>query len=192
VNVLASGEVHHRIRAQADTPNHLFDLFGDPGSQRRVAEVAVDLHPEVAADDHRLRLGMIDVGRNDRAPASDLVTHVLGCNLIRNTHTPSVTTVLFQVAGPPIGFTHLSQAQVLAHGDELHLGRDLPGARITHLRDTSSGARAARRAQMFKTQMREFRIALARPTVRRTGAFQQIRVVACGNPWVAQRRQASQ
>jgi hypothetical protein len=29
--------------------------------------IAVDLHPKVAADDHRLQFGMIDVRRNDGA-----------------------------------------------------------------------------------------------------------------------------
>ena len=41
---------------------------------RRVADVGVDLHEEVAADDHRLELGMVDVGRDDRAAARDFAT----------------------------------------------------------------------------------------------------------------------
>ena len=44
---------------------------------RRVADVGVDLDQEVAADDHRLRLGVIDVGGDDRAAAGDLVAHEL-------------------------------------------------------------------------------------------------------------------
>ena len=48
---------------------HLLDLLLDRGGDRRVADVGVDLHQEVAADDHRLALGMVDVGRDDRAPA---------------------------------------------------------------------------------------------------------------------------
>ena len=43
-----------------------------------VADVGVDLHQEVAADDHRLELEVVDVGGNDRAAARDLVADELG------------------------------------------------------------------------------------------------------------------
>ena len=56
---------------------HLLDLFVDGGGDGRVADVGVDLHQEVAADDHRLALGVVDVGRDDRAAAGDLVAHEL-------------------------------------------------------------------------------------------------------------------
>ena len=39
------------------------------GPDGRVADVGVHLHQEVAADGHRLRLGMVDVGRDDGPPA---------------------------------------------------------------------------------------------------------------------------
>ena len=38
----------------------------------RVADVGVDLDQEVAADDHRLALGVVDVRRDDRPAARDL------------------------------------------------------------------------------------------------------------------------
>ena len=44
----------------------------------RVADVGVDLHVEVAADDHRLELGVVDVGGDDGAAARDLAPHELG------------------------------------------------------------------------------------------------------------------
>ena len=43
-----------------------------------VADVGVDLHQEVAADDHRLELEVVDVGRDDGAAARDLVADELG------------------------------------------------------------------------------------------------------------------
>ena len=43
-----------------------------------VADVGVDLHQEVAADDHRLELEVVDVGGNDGAAARDLVADELG------------------------------------------------------------------------------------------------------------------
>ena len=41
------------------------------GRDGAVADVGVDFHQEIAADDHRLEFGMIDVGRNDGAAAGD-------------------------------------------------------------------------------------------------------------------------
>ena len=75
VDVLAGGQVHHGVAAPADRPGHLLDFFLDARTQRGVADVGVDLHQEVAADDHRLDFGMIDVGRDDRAARRDFVAH---------------------------------------------------------------------------------------------------------------------
>src|SRR5260221_9551272 len=44
----------------ADRPGHLLDFFGDARSHGRVAYVGVDLHQEVAADDHRFGLRVIE------------------------------------------------------------------------------------------------------------------------------------
>ena len=44
----------------------------------RVADVGVDLHQEIAADDHRLELEVVDVGRNDRAAARHFVADEIG------------------------------------------------------------------------------------------------------------------
>ncbi len=75
VDVAAGGEVHHRVGAPADRPHHLLDFFLDRGGDGRVADIGVDLHQEVAADDHRLQLGVVDVGRDDGAAARDFAAH---------------------------------------------------------------------------------------------------------------------
>src|SRR5690606_26337272 len=84
VDVAAGGEVHHRVGAPADRPHHLLDLLLDGGRDRRVADVGVDFHQEVPADDHRLELGVIDVRRNDGAAAGDLVAYELRGDVLRN------------------------------------------------------------------------------------------------------------
>ena len=61
VDVAAGGEVHHGVGAPADRPHHLLDFFLDRGRDGRVADIGVDLHQEVAADDHRLEFGVVDV-----------------------------------------------------------------------------------------------------------------------------------
>src|SRR4029077_274576 len=72
VDVAAGGEVHHRVAAPADRPHEFFDFFRGPGRDRRIADVGVDLHQEVAADDDRFEFWVVDVRRDDGAPAGDL------------------------------------------------------------------------------------------------------------------------
>ncbi len=145
VNVLAGGQVHHRIRAPADAPGQLGHFFLDGGTQCRVADVAVDLHQEVAADDHRLQLGVVDVGRDDGATAGDFVTDEFGGDFLGNAGAEALTRVLLiQQAGGAV----FLQLHVLADGDELHLGRDDALTRIVHLADVPALLGAARVAHM--------------------------------------------
>ena len=82
VNVLAGGQVHDGVRTPAGGPHHLVDLFGDRRRHRRVADVRVDLDRECLADDHRLALGVVVVGRDHRAAPGDLVAHQLGGHIL--------------------------------------------------------------------------------------------------------------
>ena len=75
VDVAAGREVHHRVGAPADRPHHLLHFLLDRGGDGGVADIGVDLGQEVAADDHRLQLGVVDVGRDDGAPARHFRTH---------------------------------------------------------------------------------------------------------------------
>src|SRR5712692_9195066 len=78
VDVLARREVHHGVGAPAGRPRHLLDFLLDGGGDGRVADVGVDLHEEPTADHHRLGLGVVNVRREDRAPARDLVADEFG------------------------------------------------------------------------------------------------------------------
>ena len=49
-----------------------------------VADVGVDLHQEIAADDHRLEFRMIDVGRDDGAAGGDFGADKLGRDFRRD------------------------------------------------------------------------------------------------------------
>ena len=69
VDVVTRAQIHHRVGAPPGRPAHLLDLLLDAAADGGVADVGVDLHQEVAADDHRFGLGVIDVRRDDR-PAS--------------------------------------------------------------------------------------------------------------------------
>ncbi len=78
VDVAAGGEIHHRVGAPADRPHHFLDFLLDRGGDGRVADIGVDLHQEVAADDHRLEFGVVDVRRDDGAPARNFTAHEFG------------------------------------------------------------------------------------------------------------------
>jgi hypothetical protein len=74
VDVAARREVHHGVGAPADRPHHLVDFFGHRRGHGGVADIGVDLGEEVAADDHRLEFGVVDVAGDDRAAARDLLS----------------------------------------------------------------------------------------------------------------------
>src|SRR5208283_3546385 len=78
VDVAAGREVHHRVGAPTDRPDQLFDLLGGAGGDGGVADVGVDLHQKIAADDDRFEFGVVDVGGDDGAAAGDLAADELG------------------------------------------------------------------------------------------------------------------
>src|SRR4029079_5527107 len=73
VDVAAGREVHDRVGAPADRPDHLVHFGGDVGRDGAVADVGVDLDQEIAADRHRLRFRVVDVRRNNSPAAGDFV-----------------------------------------------------------------------------------------------------------------------
>ena len=83
VDVLAGGEVHDGVRAPLGGPAHLLDFLLDARRDGAVADVGVDLHEEVAPDDHRLGFGVIDVARDDGAAGGDFAADELGRDLAR-------------------------------------------------------------------------------------------------------------
>src|SRR6266581_7550666 len=73
MDVLAGRKIHYGVRAPFGGPAHFLDLFLDAGGDGAVTDVGVDLHQKVAPDNHRLALGVIDVGGDNRPPARDFV-----------------------------------------------------------------------------------------------------------------------
>jgi hypothetical protein len=75
VDVLAGRQVHHRVGTPKGGPTKFVDFFFDRRRDYGVTDVCVDLHLEIAADDHRLELGVIDVGGDDGAAACNFGSH---------------------------------------------------------------------------------------------------------------------
>ncbi len=199
VDVLAGRQVHHGVAAPADRPRHLVDLFADRRSRRRVADVRVDLHEEVAADDHRLALRVIDVRGNDGAAAGDLVADELGRDARRDGRAERLARMLAHQelrhlragrAGILQALDVLLALQVLADRDEFHLGRDDALPRVVHLADVASGDRPLRRAMQIEAQLRQLGVGEPLLPVARRRAGELLGVAALGDPRRSNRGQA--
>jgi hypothetical protein len=145
VDVAAGGEVHHIVGAPAGRPHHLVDFFLDRGGDGRVADIGVDLHKEVAADDLRFQFGMVDVGRNDGAAGGDLVAHEFRRDEFRDVRAEAFA--LFDALGG--AFDGGAAAKVFARGDVDHLLGDDAGLGEFILGDRA-GARAAQGAVLHR------------------------------------------
>ena len=75
VDVAPRRQIHDRVGAPADGPDHLVHFFRNARRHSRIADISVDLHQEVPADDHRFGFRVIDVGRDDRPAARHFIAH---------------------------------------------------------------------------------------------------------------------
>ncbi len=100
-----------------------------------VADVGVDLDEEVAADRHRLGLGVVDVRRDDGAAAGDLVADEFGGDVVGDARAEVLAVALLGDVRP---------ADVLADRDIFHLGRDDAAPGIGDLGHGVAGLRAQR------------------------------------------------
>ena len=145
MDVFAGGEVHQRVAAPFDGPAHFLDLFVNGGGDGGVADVGVDFDEEVASDDHRLELGVVDVGRDDGAAAGDFVAHELGSDFAREAGAEGLAGVLDEEGvaggggGSGDGFAGSIEASVFAEGDILHLGGDEAALGVVELGDDFAG-----------------------------------------------------
>jgi len=181
VDMLAGGKIHDGVATPARGPDHLLDLRRDRRSHGRVADVGVDLGAEVAADDHRLEFGVIDVGRDDGPPARDLVAHEFRRDHLRQTRAKGFA----RMALVQIEIGDGLAAGVFADGDVLHLGRHHAAAGVVHLGHAGAVARAPRCRQGREAHARELRIGRAAAPVRRAGLGQGFRVASLGDPVLA-------
>ena len=149
VNVLTGGQIHDGIRTPANAPGHLVHFFLDRRGDGRITQVAINLHQEIAADDHRFQLRVIDVGRNDGAPAGNFLPDEFWGNSLRQVRTPALAGMLF---GQPV--LVLFKSHVFAYCHVFHLGGDETLFGVMHLGHIGAGLGTARLTLVvFKTQM---------------------------------------
>ena len=156
VNIAAGGEVHDRIRSPARRPHQLLDLFFNRRSDRRVADIGVNLHEEVAANNHRFGFRMINIGRDNRAPGGDFSPHKLRGDILRQPRAkPNARMLLAQHFA-----TNTLAAHILTNGDELHFRGDNPLTGVVQLRhafpdDGAPGREQAGKAQFVEAIIRQ-------------------------------------
>ncbi len=130
VDVLPGGKIHDGIGTPFGGPAHFLDFFIDGGGDGRVADVRVDLHEEVAANDHRFAFRVIDVGGDDGAAGGDFLADELGGDVFRYLSAVSLAGMLViediartvdGVFRSMIGFL---ASEILPDGNEFHLGGD--------------------------------------------------------------------
>ena len=166
VDVLAGGEIHHRVAAPADRPDHLLDFLGNRTRQGRVADVGVDLHEEVAADDHRLGFGMIDVVRDDGASTSDFIADEFRRDQFRQRCAKGFARMLAQ----QVLFADAFEILVFTDRDVFHLRGDDALARVMHLRDVPAGLGPARLRHVREAHVIEL-LCIGMPARERRGKF---------------------
>ena len=96
VDVLAGGEVHHRVGAVLHREQELLDLLIDRRGDGGVPDVRVDLDRGDLADAHGLELAgeVVDVGGDDEAAAGDFVADELGARVDSRWATNSMAGVI--------------------------------------------------------------------------------------------------
>ncbi len=151
--------------------------------------LALTLHEEVAADDHRLAFRMVDVARDHRAAARDLVANELGRDVGDQRGAEAVARPGLALAGQALA--QLGLDEVLARRDVGHLGRDDAAPRVMHLRDVGTGPGAARQRRARHAQRGQRRVVQALAAVGAADRGQRLAVAAVRDPGRAQRGQAA-
>jgi len=179
VDVLAGGQVHDRVRTPADAPGQLGHFFFNRRTQRTVADIAVDLHQEVTADDHRLQLNVVDVGRDNGAATGDFFAHELGGDFFRDAGAEAVTRVLLVQQAGGAGFLQL---HVFADGDVFHLGGDDALTRIVHLGNVGAGLGPTRVFDVGEAQFGQFSVFEAHLPEIGAQAWQALSIITVVDP----------
>ena len=166
VNVGTRGKVHQRIAAPLAAPHGLFHLLLNAGGRGGVTDVGVDFHQEVAADNHRLGFGVVDVGRQHGAAGGNFVAHELGRDVGLDAQ---------------FGAVH-----VFADGHVLHFRRNHALTGVVELRNLATLLGTQRQGDVLKAQGVERVVVAALAAVLRRNFGQALHATALQNPRLTQ------
>ena len=94
MDVFSCGKIHDVVCPPLGGPLHFFHLFIDGGCYGRVADVGIDFHEEITADNHWLVFGVIDIGRNDGATTGYFRANVFRGDVRRHFGTEGLARML--------------------------------------------------------------------------------------------------
>ncbi len=194
MDILACGEVHDGVGAPSNGPDHFLDFFFDGGGDGRVADVGVDLHQEVAADNHRFALRMVDVGRDNRAAPGDFVANKFRRDDGGDAGSPRLTGVLCDSAAVPIPrgqFARHFTRLIFSDRNELHFRCDDAASRIMDLGHVHAGFGFKRLANMLKPEFVQLGISCTKAAILGGDICQFDDIVPADHPAPAIGRQSS-
>jgi hypothetical protein len=157
VDVLACRQVHDRVAAPVAAPQRFFHFLLDGGGQGRIPDVGIDLDQEVAADDHGLAFGVVDVGRDNGPSCSYLLAYEFRGDIIFGGQGSEAAAAMLLPQG--VFVFQFVYPLVFADGDVFHLGGDASLAGIMQLGDVAAGAGTVGGAYVFKAQRGELVVA---------------------------------
>ena len=169
VDVLARAEIHHRVGAPANGPHHFLHFFFDGAGNGRVTDIGINLHQEIAANNHGLDFGVIDVHGDDGTALGHFIADEFGRDLVLGRIGPKVHAGVLLAEN---GF-RLFMLLIFPDGDIFHLRCDDSLAGIVHLSDTLSGLGTKGLAAPVETQVFQLGVIFALEPVFRcnTGKF---------------------
>lgn len=170
VDIVAGREVHQSIASPLARPYSLIHLFLDAGGSGRVTDVGIDLHEEVAADDHRFALRVVDVGRKNGTSACNLITHIFRGDM-------GIDAQLLAV-------------HVLADSHVLHLWSYDASLGISHLGDVLASLCTARQLDVLEAEVVEAMVSKALLAILAGNLLELLGIVAVDNPLLAHSWQA--
>ena len=94
MDVFSGGKIHHGVGAPFGGPTHLLHFLIDGRSDGGVADVGVDLHEEIAPDNHGLEFRVVDIAGNDGAATGDLGANKLCGDELGNLGSVSLAGML--------------------------------------------------------------------------------------------------
>lgn len=175
----ALGHVHKPILLKRGLANTIQELLmsaeyilagGNAGGSGGVTDIGIYLHQEVAAYNHRLRFGVVDVGRKQGASGSNLPAYKLRCDVCL--------------------YSQLCAVHVLANRHIFHFRRDDTLLGVVHLCAAFSLKSTVRQGDMLKTQRVERLVIAAHASILRRYFGKLFHIAALQYPWFAQAGQS--
>ena len=148
MNMLTGGEIHDGVGTPTDRPDHFLDLFINRGGHGGVTQIAINLHTEVAANDHGLQLWVINIGGDNGTACGNLRAYKLRSNHIRNIRTKGFARMLLENLLIAWILAKFLKAHGLAQSHVFHFRGDDAFAGVMHLTDVRTGLGNPRRSNV--------------------------------------------